>query len=333
MTANFGWKGKATAKDFASEYNSLLFVIKQVLGRANVAALCKVLAVSGGGVGTMGYVTLQPLLNQVDGNGDAIPSGTLNNVPYFRMQSGANAIIIDPQVGDVGVAIFSDKDLSAIKLSYNNGSIAQVLEYGANPNSNRRFDAADGLFFGGFFNEAPTDYIQFLNGIINLVATNQMNVTVPTLNITASTQVNVTSPLINLSSWAGLIASFGMATPPQGWLVCPTAQTLVSLTTYPRLSVLGTTWGGDGVTTVGLPFFPADYVMSQASGNVGTQTHGVVKDHTHNVSGALQTSSGGSAGAGTAANASTQTTTTPNAPEGGHDNLAAGSRVLICVKY
>lgn len=51
---------------------------------------------------------------------------------------------------------------------------------------------------------------------------------------------------------AGTIALFGGATPPDGWLLCH--GQVLPIAEYPTLSnVLGTQYGGDGVTTFSLP--------------------------------------------------------------------------------
>ena len=188
-----GMQGQAQPEDFSGEYNSLLFIIRQVLNRSNVSALCKVTAVTGGGVATTGYVDLQPLMNQVDGYGESIPQGIFHNVPFFRLQSGVSAIIIDPVVGDIGVAVFSDRDISNIKAQHKAGNIAQVISTGALPESRRRFDVADGMFFCGFFNATPTQFIQFkTDGIV--VTTNQkitVNATGGDVGITESGAVKL----------------------------------------------------------------------------------------------------------------------------------------------
>lgn len=300
----YGLRGAARPSDFAGEYNQLLFMIRQVLSKVNVAALCEVVAVSGGGVGPVGYVDLQPLVNQVDGFGNAIPQGVLHNIPYMRIQGGANAIIIDPQIGDIGAAVFSDRDISSVKATGKQ----------ANPGSRRRFDVADGLYFGGMLNGTPTQYIQFL-----------------------ANQINIVSPWINLSSWVGKLAPFAMSAIPNGWLACPTTQTLVSLSTYPSLIVLGTAWGGDGVSTVGLPYLATGYTFVQ--GVIATLTHGDNLQHTHRpvYGGTPSTATAiyanppaGSLGAG-ASGMSSVVLTIEN--EGGPDNLAAGMGVKWCVKY
>jgi hypothetical protein len=130
----------------------------------------------------------------------------------------------------------------------------------------------------------------------------------------------------------GSIIHFAGTTPPTGFLTCPTSLTNISRTTYAALfAAIGTTWGaGDGSTTFGLPWFAAGYTHTQANSNVGTATTGQVISHTHTFTG--PPSSNGNASAGlTTGNLSNTTQTT--AATGGTANLAAGTAVLMCVKY
>lgn len=130
---------------------------------------------------------------------------------------------------------------------------------------------------------------------------------------------------------AGSIFEFAGTTAPAGSLICPTAPTNVSRTTYAALfAAIGTTWGvGDGATTFGLPYFPADYASVQASANVGSQTVGQVISHSHTFNW------GGNAVAGSYSSNYVTTNNGPAStnPTGGSANFAAGVRVLKCVKY
>jgi len=180
-TNNTGHGGVATIKDFNCENNAITFIIKQLLSRNNTALLCTVVAVTGGGVAQAPFVDLQPLVNQIDSNGQLVPCGVLHNVPCYRLQNGNTAVISDPQRNDVGVALFSDRDISALKASYNqntpNGLPANVLQNGIPPNTTRRFSVSDGLYFGGFYNAEPTNYIQMTQNAININVTGDVNVT------------------------------------------------------------------------------------------------------------------------------------------------------------
>jgi hypothetical protein len=127
---------------------------------------------------------------------------------------------------------------------------------------------------------------------------------------------------------AGTIINFAGTTAPSGYLVCPLVATTISRTTFANLfAAIGTAFGaGDGTTTFGLPFFPADYSAVQANANVGTNTVGQVISHVH---GGVPNNTANSAnGAGAFGGAYGDSYAT-----GGAANLAAGVRVLKCIKY
>lgn len=131
----------------------------------------------------------------------------------------------------------------------------------------------------------------------------------------------------------GAIIDFAGVSAPSGFLACPLVATNVSRTTYAALfAAIGTTWGaGDGSTTFGLPFFPADYATVQANGNVGTQTVGQNLAHNHPVN----ATASGTLGAGWFSSgpySAATSNTTATSSTGGSANLAAGVRVLKCVK-
>ena len=320
----YGLQGKARPTDFSGDYNAQLFVIRQVLSKVNVAAIVEILAVYGGAVGPVGYVDVQPLVNQTDGYGNAIPMGIIRHLPYMRAQGGTNAIIIDPQVGDVGICIFADKDSS--------GVVATSAQ--ANPGSRRRFAVTDGIYLGGMLNGTPVQYIQFLANAISIVSPNTVNINAPQVNVNASTQVEITSPWIDLSSWAGIIVPWpSTLAAPSGWLICPiaTSPVLVSTTTYARLfAVLGYTWGGSG-GSFGIPYFAAGYVPYQ--GTPGTLSHGVVLNHIHPIA-EIAGTTGSSYGLADTTLASGNTVgPTGNPTTGGPDNLAAGMGTQFIIKY
>jgi hypothetical protein len=151
----------------ASDYNVLLFVIAQALAKLNTLKLVKVIACSNsGGVSPVGTVTVQALVNQVTGSGQPVPHGPLYDVPYFRLQGGPAAVIMDPKAGDIGMCAFCDRDISLVKASK-----AQ-----ANPGSDAMHDWADGLYLGGFLNGAPTCYVQVDGTTVNVVAAGVVNI-------------------------------------------------------------------------------------------------------------------------------------------------------------
>lgn len=149
-TNNQGYSGQMGLTDDKSDFNVYAFIIEQMLGLVRTATLVEVVAVDGIGPDSpVGFVDAHPLVNQIDGVGKPTPHGNVLNLPYFRLQGGGNAVVIDPQVGDIGIAIISDRDISAVKAGK-----AQ-----ANPGSFRRFDLADGIYLGGILNGTPDQYV------------------------------------------------------------------------------------------------------------------------------------------------------------------------------
>lgn len=188
--------------ELASDFNSQVFVIRQIIGKISTATLVQVKAVTtNGAVAPVGFVDVLPLVNLLDGIGTSSKHGTVHNLPYFRLQGGQNAIIIDPIVGDLGLAIFADRDISTVKTNK-----AQ-----ANPGSQRRFDMADGLYIGGFLNQVPNQYIQFNSDGLKLVDKfgNSITMNASGINLTdkfghtivmSSGGTNITGPLTSNST-------------------------------------------------------------------------------------------------------------------------------------
>lgn len=187
---NDGAYGQAGGNTDQSEYNSLRFAWEMFAQKMQTVTLVRVVAVTNDGdISPVGTVDVLPLVNQMTGNRVAVPHGVLYRVPYFRLQGGANAVIIDPQVGDIGMCAFASRDISAVKA----GKAA------APPGSFRLFDWADGLYLGGFLNGTPTQYVVFATGGITLHSPTKITLNAPEVDIVASSKVQVTSPHITQS--------------------------------------------------------------------------------------------------------------------------------------
>lgn len=147
--------GQQVPTDALSQFNMHAFQIRQMLRKVSSCSLAKVLSCTNqGGISPVGSVTLQPLVNLMDGVGRISPRGVLHNVPYFRVQGGQCAVICDPAIGDIGIVVFADRDISSVKR----------VKGQAPPGSFRRFDPADGLFIGGVLNQAPQTYVALAPG-------------------------------------------------------------------------------------------------------------------------------------------------------------------------
>lgn len=159
--ANSGY-GQATPDDSSDEFTVAAFIVRQMMAEMSTMKLVQVNAVTGGGVAPAGTVTVTPLVSQIDGNGYGTAHQKLPPIPWSRVQGGKNAIICDPQVGDIGYVVAADRDISVVK-----STLAAAL-----PGSRRQFDIADGVYAGGCLNVAPNQYLIFTTAGVRLVDAN-----------------------------------------------------------------------------------------------------------------------------------------------------------------
>lgn len=175
--------GQQTGADVATDWMALQFAIRQILSRTATCALVKVVRCSNsGGVSPVGTVDVQPVVNMVDGDGATWEHKNLYKLPYIRLQGGANAIILDPQPGDLGLAWFASRDISAAKSPEG----VAALKGGANgvpPGSERQFDMSDGLYMGGLLNGVPTQYVRFSEGGVTVLSPTKVTVEAPTIEL------------------------------------------------------------------------------------------------------------------------------------------------------
>src|ERR1700722_7184341 len=98
-----GGTGQWHPEDVFYEQLMLTNMIKQLISKITNACAVQVVACSNNGaLAAVGTVTVQPMIDQVDGDGTRYAHGELYQVPYSRLQGGNNAVIIDPQPGDLG---------------------------------------------------------------------------------------------------------------------------------------------------------------------------------------------------------------------------------------
>lgn len=101
--------------------------------------------------------------------------------------------------------------------------------------------------------------------------------------ISFDTKYVLKSDLDSLQRAGELVLSFNISKPE---LTLPCYGGLVLIADYPRLfTVIGTMFGGDGVTTFGLPNYPDGYAVLAASSaaTLGQKTIGLVGSHSHNL--------------------------------------------------
>lgn len=149
-----GYAGQAGPSSARNRFNQTAFLIQQHLAKNRWATLVRIESCTkSSAVDVIGFVTVTPLVYMVDGVLNTYPHGIVNNLAYTRVAGGQNAIIMDPQKGDLGIAVIADRDISVIKKTLAPGP----------PGSGRRGSLSDGIYlFPVLCKNAPTQYIRFV---------------------------------------------------------------------------------------------------------------------------------------------------------------------------
>jgi hypothetical protein len=175
LSDGYGYQVPGSSND---RYRALSFIVKQILGSdVRTAEPAVVLSVTGGGISAPPTVSVQVLVNQVDGIGNATPHGQIFNVPVWRLQCGNGGIISDPVVDDTGLLVVCDRDISSVQST--GGQVS-------NPGSSRRFDLSDSIFLPGLFMGEISQYAQFTSTGIVITDMNGNKITMGPTGITMS---------------------------------------------------------------------------------------------------------------------------------------------------
>ena len=193
-------KYNSTIEEQFDPGQSQLFIITKLIRQIHTADLVRVLAVYPT-AGKVGFVDVQPLVQDQDTNGYVIAQSPIYKIPYFQLQGGHSAVILAPVAGDIGLAIFAKRDIT---------NVVQTQTQGAAP-TQRMFNSADGLYLGGVLNADPTQWVKFLpaggidisaqgnlsleaSGTMSLSATGNMSLTTQgTFGVTATGAATMTA--------------------------------------------------------------------------------------------------------------------------------------------
>lgn len=171
-------------------------LIRSILMGVRTAIPVEVMAVYPG-TGTppgIGTVDLKPLVQTVDGNGVLWPIEIVYGAQFLRAQSGGSAFILDPDVGDIGLAVVNDRDISSVIAS--GGQLS-------GPASARRHNISDLTYVMSLISKATiTQYVLINSSGIKLLSPNpitlqgsQINLVGPVNqtngNVTMQTQLTV----------------------------------------------------------------------------------------------------------------------------------------------
>jgi len=191
------------------------FMVQQLQNKLCTVAPVRVQSSSSAGaLALAGRVVVRPLVMQTTGNLETVPHGDIFDIPYIRIQGGANAVIIDPVTGDIGLALFAMRDISAVK--------ASGVE--SPPGSRRVYDWADAIYLGGILNGIPTQYIRFSSDGMELVSPTAVRIMAPmitldgavmaTSTIVAMTEVTAAGIGLTTHHHSGVQTGGGTSGPP-----------------------------------------------------------------------------------------------------------------------
>ena len=181
MSDKDSYQGEMTPEDMANNENVLFSMLSQFLGRKCFSGLVTVTEVQEvGELAPVGMVTVSPMVHQTQANGTIIPHGNIYNLPYMRLQGGGNAVVVDPAAGDIGIAIFTDRDISIVKDTRKPGP----------PGGKLRNHFSSGLYIGGFLNGTPRQYVHFKDDEINIRAISKIKISAPEVEIDGDLSVS-----------------------------------------------------------------------------------------------------------------------------------------------
>lgn len=145
-----------------------MYIINNLIANIHTMMPVKILSVTvpPDSLAPIGRCEVLPLVQQIDGSNNVYPMGKIINVPYLRVQGGSNAIVIDPQVGDVGLCGFCERDISIVKRT---GELSA-------PDTRRKYDINSAVYMFTMMSGAPTQYIHFKTSGIDIKTTGDLNI-------------------------------------------------------------------------------------------------------------------------------------------------------------
>lgn len=188
------------------DYSAEAFKINMMLMRVNTSMPVIVDAVRGGGLAPVGYIDCTVAVMQITGDNQTVENTKLTNVPYMRYQGGANAVIIDPKAGDIGLVCFCQRDISSVKNARKK----------APPPSRRSLSLSDGVYVGGILNGTPTQYIHFTDSGIVAHSPTKIIAEAPNIDWVASESINMLSPIINCAGAFNMTGAQGTGATMKG---------------------------------------------------------------------------------------------------------------------
>ena len=183
-------KGYLEENTNSNEFNKISFIIRQsILGTVDTCFIGLVQTVN-----TDKTVDVLPLVNGVDGNGNAIERTVVFNLPYLKYQGGECSVDIIPVVGDIGLVCIT-KDDSSSALENKQPSI---------PPSEKKYNKSNGFYIASIASTCKTakHSLTIRDEGITISTTGNINVSCTEASISAS-KVTIDSSDVNLGGAGG----------------------------------------------------------------------------------------------------------------------------------
>lgn len=183
-------KGEFSFKpqDVNCEANINEFIFNTLMSRHSFVQLVIVKKVKAGPL-----LDVMPLVSGFSADGSRVDNSTVFNVPVWRLQRGASAVIMDPIEGDIGLMLCCDRDITKVR-----DEKKESL-----PASKRVHSKSDGIYLGGVLNAEPSQYVKFANDGIDIVSPLLVNVNGNVVSINAESRAEINAPQILLNGQVG----------------------------------------------------------------------------------------------------------------------------------
>lgn len=198
--------GTLLGESQTSSFNEISYIVRAILtGRAHVVVV-RVTAVNppeqGETLRSKGTVDVQPMVNQLDADGSPRAHGVINGLPWWTLQAGTSAVVLKPVVGDRGLCVVCDRDISSVKSTRENG----------NPGSYRQSSMADGVYLGGLLNDDPDQWIEMNDEGIVIHSPTLIKLEAPTIRLEAGELIAMVAPTVTIDAEDATTVTTGQLT-------------------------------------------------------------------------------------------------------------------------
>lgn len=179
-------KLKLRPDDTNTDANTQRYMMERFLSGKMFTTIVMVKAVYPGEENQMSFVDVRPMVHGTNGAGEMIERGDIFNVPVWRLQAGDRAVIMDPEVGDIGFISCCDEDSRNVKKNQSPSL----------PASSRNHSYGDAIYMGGLLNQAPLQFAKFHRDGIDIVTPLDVNVNGRVVSVNAEEKISLNAPVI-----------------------------------------------------------------------------------------------------------------------------------------